>query len=81
MTRTTIRNTLFALAALALVSAFASTPASAQRQVQLMSNILKADSDAKLAKPGTPKALATKQGPRAVTSIISGFNSRDRRLP
>ena len=62
MIRTAIHHTLSALAALALVSAFAGSPASAQPQTsQLMSNISKSDSDAKLAKPKTPKGLATKQ--------------------
>jgi hypothetical protein len=54
MTRTAIRHTLSALAAAALVSAFAAAPASAVGQTsQLMSNIYKADSDAKLGKPTT----------------------------
>ena len=62
MTRKAIHHTLSALA-VALAFAFASASASAQGQTtQLMSNIYKADSDAKLNKPGMPKALATQKG-------------------
>lgn len=63
MTRTFIRHTLSAFAAVALVSVFASSPASAWQINQMMSNISKADSDAKLAKPRPPKGLAAQQSP------------------
>jgi hypothetical protein len=63
MTRIAIRHTLFALAVVVLVSVVesGSTAQAVSQTSQAMSNIVKADSDAKLTKPKTPKGLATKK--------------------
>jgi hypothetical protein len=87
MTRTALRHTLSVLAAVALVSVLVnSSPAQAVSQTtQLMSNIYKADSDAKLGKPKpkTPKGLATKKVPpsradfNTDSSSLGQINSSD----
>ena len=81
MTRTAIRHTL---AALALVSAFASGLASAgelqntERELvdslQTMHRALDKPTFGEKFKTG----LTAKKGPRAITSIVSGFNSVNR---
>ena len=84
MTRTAIRYTLFALAAVALFSASAAGPASAQSshthdiwRNDVTINVAPS-TGATYSKPKTSKGLAAKKGPQAITSIISGFNSVNR---
>jgi hypothetical protein len=63
MTRTAIRHTLSALATAVLVSAFASSPASAdERQHTILEPTLKSSQATVSGSTKTPKGLATKKG-------------------
>jgi hypothetical protein len=87
MTRTAIRHTIFALAALALVSAFASSAVAgetmdkmmrAQHAEQALPTLDMVIVGRKYETKKPPLGLTAKKGHKALNSIISGFNSLER---